>query len=56
MNTESVLAGLIIVNGIMNLVIIYYVAPLYALKGRMCMVVDTLRSHDERIQSMEARL
>lgn len=55
MNTETALAGLLVVNGIMNLVIIYYVAPLYSLKGKMCMVLETMRSHDERIQNIEAR-
>ena len=54
MNSDA-LTILIIFNGVVNLVILYMVAPLYKLKGKICMMEQMFASHDRRISACEEK-
>ena len=54
--TGDALTMLIIFNGVINLVILYMVAPLYNLKGKICMIQQMLNSHDMRIAACEEKV
>lgn len=53
---DTVLTGLIVANSVISLAILYFVAPMYTLKGKLCILVNTIKSHDGRIQSIEERI
>ena len=53
---DSILTAMVVANGVISLAVLYFVAPLYTLKGKLCMLVDAIKSHDRRIQSMEDRI
>ena len=52
---DSVLTGLIVFNGAVNLLILSLVAPLWNLKGKICMIREMIESHDRRIQAVEVK-
>lgn len=53
---DTVLTGLIVANGVISLTVLYFVAPMYTLKGKLCVLINTIQSHDRRIQSIEERV
>lgn len=53
---DNVLTMMVIANGAISLVVLYLVAPLYDLKGRLAMLINTIKSHDRRIQSIEDKV
>lgn len=53
---DKVLTAVVLLNGVVSLTVLYFVAPLYTLKGKLCMLIETIKSHDYRIQSIEERV
>lgn len=53
---DVVLTMLIAANSAISLIVLYFVAPLANLKGKVDMMRGILTSHDGRIQSVEERL
>ncbi len=52
---DKILTAMIVVNSMINLVILYLVAPLYQLRGTLTQVTDTLKHHEYRLLSLEER-
>jgi len=56
MDTENkVFTAIIIVNSIINVAILYLVAPLYQIKGTLRQALTTLGHHEKRLLSLEER-
>jgi hypothetical protein len=53
---NKVLTGMIIVNSLINLMILYLVAPLYQIKGTLRQALTTLGHHEKRLLSLEERM
>lgn len=53
---DSILTAVVIGNGAVSLAVLYFVAPIYQLKGKICILIGTINSHDRRIQSIEERV
>lgn len=53
---DMVLTGLVVANGVISLIVLYFVIPVYTLKGKLCILINTINSHDRRIQSIEERV
>jgi len=53
---DGILTAMVVANSVISLAILYFVAPIYTLKGKLCMLVNTIQSHDQRIQSIEERV
>ena len=53
---NTILTIAVIANGAVSLVVLYFVIPVYTLKGKLCMLIATINSHDRRIQSIEERV
>lgn len=52
---DKVLTAMIVVNSVLNLVILYLVAPLYQIKGALTQVTATIKHHENRLLSLEER-
>lgn len=52
---DVLITCMVVINGIVSLTILYFVAPIYAMKGKLCILINTIKSHDQRIQSLEER-
>ena len=52
---DKVLTAMIVVNSLINLVILYLVAPLYQIKGTLRQALTTLGHHEKRLLSLEER-
>ena len=52
---EKVITVMMIMNGVINVLILYLVAPLYQIKGSIGQMKDTLRHHEDRLLSLEER-
>lgn len=52
----DVLMGLCLINAGMNLLIVYLVAPIFNLKGKVCMLRDNLIGLEKRLLSIEERI
>ena len=46
---------MIIANSLINLMILYLVAPLYQIKGTLRQALTTLGHHEKRLLSLEER-
>lgn len=53
---NKVLTAMIIVNSLINLAILYLVAPLYQIKGTLRQALTTLGHHENRLLSLEERI
>jgi len=52
---DKVLTGVIVVNSLINLMILYLVAPMYQIKGTLKQALTTLGHHERRLLSLEER-
>lgn len=52
---DKILTAMIVVNSLINLVILYLVAPLYQIKGTLRQALTTLGHHEKRLLSLEER-
>ena len=52
---DKILTAMIVVNSVINLVILYLVAPLYQIKGTLRQALTTLGHHERRLLSLEER-
>jgi hypothetical protein len=56
MDTDNkVLTAMIVVNSLINVAILYLVAPLYQIKGTLRQALTTLGHHERRLLSLEER-
>ena len=56
MDTDNkVLTAMIVVNSLINVAILYLVAPLYQIKGTLRQALTTLGHHEKRLLSLEER-
>ena len=53
---NKVLTSIIIVNSVINLMILYLVAPMYQIKGTLKQALETLGHHEHRLLSLEERI
>lgn len=53
---DKVLTAMIVVNSMINIVILYLVAPLYQIRGTLKQVTATLGHHENRLLSLEERI
>ena len=53
---DKLLTAVVVLNGMVSLTVLYFVAPLYTVKGKLCMLIETIRSHDYRIRNIEERV
>ncbi len=49
---DKVLTAMIVVNSLINLAILYLVAPLYQIKGTLKQAITTLGHHEKRLLSL----
>ena len=52
---DKVLTSVIIVNSLINIMILYLVAPMYQIKGTLRQALTTLGHHEKRLLSLEER-
>ena len=52
---NKVLTIVIIANSVINIAILYLVAPLYQIKGTLRQALTTLGHHEKRLLSLEER-
>jgi len=55
MNDDKVLAIILVVNAMINIAILWLVAPLYQIRGTLSQVTTTLKHHESRLLSLEER-
>ena len=53
---DIILTVAVIGNGVVSLIVLYFVIPVYTLKGKLCVLINTINSHDRRIQGIEERI
>ena len=56
MVSDTMITLLLVVNGIINTAILVIVVPLSDLKGKVCMIRQTLDAFEARLLSLEERL
>jgi cell division protein FtsL len=52
---NKVLTAMIVVNSLINVMILYLVAPMYQIKGTLKQALTTLGHHEKRLLSLEER-
>ena len=52
---EEIVTVMMIMNGVINVVILYLVAPLYQLRGAITQIKETIKHHEHRLLSLEER-
>lgn len=53
---DVLIAGLVTLNGVISLLILWVVAPLYRMRGVIDMMRSTLKSHDVELLNIQERL
>ena len=53
---DNVLTMLIIFNGVINLIILWVVAPIFRLRGTLDQIEATIIHHENRLLSIEERI
>jgi len=52
---NKVLTAMLVVNSLINVMILYLVAPMYQIKGTLKQALTTLGHHEKRLLSLEER-
>lgn len=52
---NKVFTAMIVVNSLINVMILYLVAPMYQIKGTLKQALTTLGHHEKRLLSLEER-
>ena len=55
MTEDKILTIVLVINSIVNLAILWLVAPLYQIRGTLSQVTTTLKHHETRLLSLEER-
>lgn len=55
MTEDRMLTIVLVVNSVVNLIILWLVAPLYQIRGTLSQVTTTLKHHESRLLSLEER-